>query len=609
VQLNNFIYNKVLKVSPASRSYKCGEGEIVTFLQVDSLKIDTTFGFLATAFVIPFQIAAYSYLLFNYLGISYAFGLGLLIFFLIINFFLQKKLKVIHKLMLKKKDARMKIFGETLNALKIFKLYAWEDKFLDKIEEARKEEIKVYERNFRIYNITNTILWSAPVLVAVVSIGAYQYLSELMDAADVLTFMTVFNTIQEPIRDLPYFMTNVDETFVSIGRIEKFMKQEEVIESNVEYNEKHSIEQGIAIKVENGNFSWGANLVNLSQHSIDRSRQSLTRQKLLRASLNRSRDKIASNADLITVLKNINIEIKKGDLIGIIGEVGSGKSSLLQAILNNMIIEDKREHKTRLILNGSVAYVAQIPWIQNDSLKNNVLFNTPMDEDKYDQSLDYAELKPDIEQLIGGDMTEIGEKGINLSGGQKARVAIARALYANRDIYLFDDPISALDAHVGQKVMERCITGLLKEKTRILVTHAVQYFHLMDKIIFMDEGEIKWQGTFKELSGTRLFKEYTASLEQQENQNMEKRRSSVSSGEKPKIRFDNSTTKKPGELVEIIPRNENEEILNIEIEEGNGEEIDKNDEELLIEEEAKHEIRLDPVEPSQEDINRMKHDK
>jgi ABC-type bacteriocin/lantibiotic exporter with double-glycine peptidase domain len=155
--------------------------------------------------------------------------------------------------------------------------------------------------------------------------------------------------------------------------------------------------------------------------------------------------------------------------VAIIGEVGSGKSSLLQAILNNMLITNKKD-TTQLIVNGKVSYVAQIPWIQNETVRENIIFNSPYDERKYTNILDLCELKSDLDILIGGDLTEIGEKGVNLSGGQKARVSIARAIYSDPDIVILDDPISALDAHVGQKIMNNVIFNYLNGKTRILVT-------------------------------------------------------------------------------------------------------------------------------------------
>jgi ABC-type transport system involved in cytochrome bd biosynthesis fused ATPase/permease subunit len=173
--------------------------------------------------------------------------------------------------------------------------------------------------------------------------------------------------------------------------------------------------------------------------------------------------------------------------------------------------------KSEIILNGNVSYVSQVPWIQNDTLRNNILFNSEYNEGKYNYVLDICELRPDLEILVGGDMTEIGEKGINLSGGQKARISIARALYADSDLFFFDDPISALDAHVGASIMKKCLMGYLENKTRILVTHALQYLSGCDRIIYMNNGEIKWQGTYDEILNQDFFVEFSLKLKKQES--------------------------------------------------------------------------------------------
>ncbi len=211
------------------------------------------------------------------------------------------------------------------------------------------------------------------------------------------------------------------------------------------------------------------------------------------------------NQKIPIILHDINLFVKKGEFICIIGEVGSGKSTLLNAILNNLLQINRESKQSELIVNGSISYTSQVAWIQNTTLRNNILFHKEYEQEKYDKILEISELKPDLEILEGGDQTEIGEKGINLSGGQKARISIARALYADSDIYLFDDPISALDANVGKNVINNCICDYLKYKTRILVTHAIQYAHHADRIIYMKDGKITWEGTFEEITHQKFW--------------------------------------------------------------------------------------------------------
>lgn len=197
-----------------------------------------------------------------------------------------------------------------------------------------------------------------------------------------------------------------------------------------------------------------------------------------------------------TTLKNINVRVEKNQIVAVVGTVGSGKSSLLSAFLGEM---DKISGRVNTL--GRIAYVSQQAWIQNATLKDNILFGKPMDQRRYARVIEACALKPDIEMLPGGDMTEIGEKGINLSGGQKQRVSLARAVYNDADVYFLDDPLSAVDSHVGKHIFEQVIgpSGLLAKKTRVLVTHGITYLPNTDKIFVLREGEISESGTYQEL--------------------------------------------------------------------------------------------------------------
>ncbi len=221
-------------------------------------------------------------------------------------------------------------------------------------------------------------------------------------------------------------------------------------------------------------------------------------------------------------MKNINLTVKKGEFIGILGEVGSGKSSLLQAFMNNLLITEANQlinkqvdasnekykigTKKHIIVNGKLAYTSQIPWLQNETLRNNILFFDEYDEIKYKNILRICCLEKDIENFEGKDLIEIGEKGVNLSGGQKSRISVARAVYSDRDIYLFDDPISSLDADVGKKIFVDCFMNYLKEKTRILATHNINYLSFFDRIIWIGNNkEIIFDGQFEQLKNEEFY--------------------------------------------------------------------------------------------------------
>jgi ATP-binding cassette, subfamily C (CFTR/MRP), member 1 len=235
-----------------------------------------------------------------------------------------------------------------------------------------------------------------------------------------------------------------------VKRINKFMNAEEIDPNNVTHNASEN-----ALSVSDGSFTWGGES---------------------------------------TTLKNINMNVKKGNLTAVVGSVGCGKTSLISALLGEM-----EKLNGQVNVDGRVAYVPQQAWIQNATLKDNILFGKAFNEQQYNKVVEACALTQDLAMLPGGDETEIGEKGINLSGGQKQRVALARAVYNDADVYLLDDPLSAVDSHVGKHIFDNVFgeNGMLKSKTRLLVTHAVVYLPKVNEIYVMVNGEITESGSYK----------------------------------------------------------------------------------------------------------------
>lgn len=273
--------------------------------------------------------------------------------------------------------------------------------------------------------------------------------------------------MQFPLSVFPNVITSTIEAAVSLRRIEGYLSSQELDPKAVtreDYrNDPNWSPEVPLVDIENGSFKW-------------------------------------AESDRSPVLKNINLRVKKGEVTAVVGRVGSGKSSLVSALLGDMV---KTEGK--VTLRGSVAYVPQQPWVMNASLRDNIVFGHRWDPEFYDRVLEACSLKADIQILSAGDQTEIGERGINLSGGQKARVSLARAIYARADIYLLDDPLSAVDAHVGKHIFEHVIGphGILKNKTRILVTHGIAFLHKVDNVIMLRNGEIILNGPYDELMSQR----------------------------------------------------------------------------------------------------------
>ena len=511
-----------------------------------------------------------------------------MIIFLIINYYYRKQFSKYLKLYLKKSDQRMRVTTETLNNLKVIKLYGWDYFFLGKIQKARNEELDALNKRYYITTISQTLLWLAPIAMSVSSIGLYQYINKTFKIENIFTCLAIFTSIQNPMRSLPTTFDIIMETIASMKRIEYFLKLPEIQNDKIIKNDFETTKDGIAIKIINGTFKWGKieskpkiqkndvlpqkqknnisrpklinNYIQLSQipsnyqplsgsniNDSDNNIKFQDRKKneeysqLSPRSESKKRDIFIFEKDnklnLSTIplinndskkiinddgyLNNINLTVKQGEFICIIGEVGSGKSSLIQAILNNMIILEN--NNTKIIVNGNISYVGQEAWIQNNTIQNNILFYQPYNAEKYNEILNLCELNQDLNSFEGGDLTEIGEKGVNLSGGQKARISLARAMYCDNDIYIMDDLISALDAHVGKNIMHNCIIGYLKGKTRILATHALQYTCFADRIYYMKNGEIKWEGTYQELIKEKFYSDFVEKINSKLNEEKEKK--------------------------------------------------------------------------------------
>ena len=201
------------------------------------------------------------------------------------------------------------------------------------------------------------------------------------------------------------------------------------------------------------------------------------------------------------VLNGIDLNVKKGEFVTIVGEVGSGKSSLLRGLLGEL-----RVIRGRFEVNGSVAYIPQEAFLMNDTLRNNILFGKPFEENKYNKILEISQLRPDLEMLAQGDMTEIGERGLNLSGGQKQRISIARALYSDNEIYLVDDCMSALDSHVGSAILEEVFFGYLKGKKIIMTTHRYHFLSRVNKVFVLKQGQLIAGGSYDNMKETLELK-------------------------------------------------------------------------------------------------------
>ncbi|XP_035695059.1 multidrug resistance-associated protein 1-like [Branchiostoma floridae] len=449
------VYKKSLAVTNDARK-SSSVGQIVNLMSVDAQRLADVSTQLHMIWSAPFQIAVSLYFLWQTLGPSIMAGLGVMILLIPINAVIANKTRQLQVKQMKKKDARIKLMNEVLNGIKVLKLYAWELSFKEKIEKIRSKELQIL-RNAAFLNAGAAFTWAcAPVLVSLTTFAVYVMVDErnILDAEKAFVALSLFNILRFPINMIPSLISSFVQARVSLQRLENFLSHDELDPNNVD---RHVL-TGPPITINDGTFSWGK----------------------------------AEGP----ILKDISFAVPDGSLVAVVGQVGAGKSSLLSALLGEM----EKQHGY-VAVRGSTAYVPQQAWIQNATLRDNILFDKRLNISQYKEVLEACALGPDLEMLPGGDMTEIGEKGINLSGGQKQRVSLARAVYSDSNIYYLDDPLSAVDAHVGKHIFDHVIgpNGILKGKTRLLVTHGISFLPQCDQIMVLVDGRIWLLGTYTEL--------------------------------------------------------------------------------------------------------------
>lgn len=453
------VFRKSLRLTHESRK-TFASGKITNLMTTDAEALQQICQSLHTMWSAPFRIVVALILLYGQLGVAALLGALLLILLFPIQTFIISKMQKLTKEGLQRTDKRIGLMNEILAAMDTVKCYAWENSFQSKVQSVRDDELSWYRTAQLLGALNSFILNSLPVVVIVISFGIFTLLGGDLTPARAFTSLSLFAVLRFPLFMLPNVITQVVNANVSLKRLEDLLLAEERI-----LLPNPPIEPGLpAISIKNGYFSWEA------------------------------------KAERPT-LSNINLDIPIGSLVAIVGSTGEGKTSLVSAMLGELPpVAD-----ATVVIKGKVAYVPQVSWIFNATVRDNILFGSQFEPVKYEKSLDVTCLQQDLEVLPGGDLTEIGERGVNISGGQKQRVSMARAVYSNSDVYIFDDPLSALDAHVGRQVFETCIKGELRGRTRVLVTNQLHFLSQVDRILLVHEGTVKEEGTFEELSNTGVL--------------------------------------------------------------------------------------------------------
>jgi ABC-type multidrug transport system fused ATPase/permease subunit len=462
--LTSVVYNKSLVLSNEARQ-ESSTGDIVNLMSVDVQRLQDLVQNLQIIWSGPFQIILCLYSLHTLLGNAMWAGVAIMVIMIPLNAVIAKTQRRLQKTQMKYKDERSRLINEILNNIKSLKLYGWEQPFLKQLNYVRNDKELKNLKKMGVFMAFTNFTWNlAPFLVSCSTFAVFVWTSKKSLSTDlVFPALALFNLLSFPLAVVPMVITNIVEAQVAIGRLTKFLTSSELQTDAVIKVPRAQKVGDAAASIKNGTFLWS---------------------------------KAKGEQNYKVALSNINLSAKKGHLDCIIGKVGSGKSSIIQAFLGDLYKLDGE-----VTLHGKVAYVSQVPWIINGTVKDNILFGHKYDAHFYDLVLKACALTVDLSILPKGDRTEVGEKGISLSGGQKARLSLARAVYARADVYLLDDPLSAVDEHVSTHLTDHVLgpNGLLKSKCRILATNNIKVLSIADSLNLVSDGRLVEQGTYDDI--------------------------------------------------------------------------------------------------------------
>ncbi|NXB77213.1 MRP1 protein, partial [Donacobius atricapilla] len=459
--VTGLVYRKILVMSNASRK-AATTGEIVNLVSVDVQKLMDLIIYFNGTWLAPIRIIICFIFLWQLLGPSALTAIAVFLFLLPLNFVITKKRSQFQETQMKHKDERAKLTNAILSNIKVIKLYGWEKTFTEKVLGIRKQELQALKRSQIFFSASLVSFHSSTFLITFVMFAVYTLVdnTHVLDAEKAFVSLTLINILNTAHSFLPFSINAAVQAKVSLNRLAAFLDLEEL---NPESSSRNTSGCGklllqASITIRNGTFCW--------------------------------------SKETSPCLRSIELSVPQGSLLAVVGQVGAGKSSLLAAVLGELWATDGC-----VTVKDTAAYVPQEAWVVNASVEDNILFGKEMDETWFNRVIEACALHPDLETFPAGQKSEIGEKGINVSGGQKQRVSLARAVYQKASIYLLDDPLSAVDAHVGQHIFEQVLgpSGLLKDKTRVLVTHTINILPQVDNIVFLVDGMISETGTYQEL--------------------------------------------------------------------------------------------------------------
>nr|XP_056718111.1 ATP-binding cassette sub-family C member 4 [Euleptes europaea] len=453
VAMCHMIYRKALRLSNAGMT-KTTTGQIVNLLSNDVNKFDQVTIFLHFLWAGPLQAVAVTVLLWLEIGPSCLAGMAVLIILLPLQTCFGRLFSSLRSRTAAFTDVRIRTMNEVITGMRIIKMYAWEKSFSDLVNSMRRKEISMVLKSSYLRGMNLASFFVASKITVFMTFMTYVLLGNVISASRVFVAVSLYGAVRLTVTlFFPAAIEKVSEALVSIRRIKNFLILDEISELSPQLK---TDDENALLHVQDLTCYWNKTLE-------------------------------------LPTLQNISFSVRRGELLVVVGPVGAGKSSVLSAILGELATS-----KGFIDARGKIAYVSQQPWVFSGTVRDNILFGKAYEKEKYEKVLRACALKKDLELMPDGDLTVIGDRGATLSGGQKARISLARAVYQDADIYLLDDPLSAVDAEVSRHLFEKCICQALRKKVSVLVTHQLQYLQAASQILILKEGKEVGKGTYSD---------------------------------------------------------------------------------------------------------------
>lgn len=459
----SLVYRKALRLSQAALS-KTAVGQMVNLLSNDVNRFDQSVLFVPYLVAGPLQTAIVTWVLWQHLGISCLAGISFVLLYIPFQGCLGRAFSKLRAKTAALTDERIRLVNEFVAGMRVIKMYSWETPFANLVDNMRRREVRKIQQTSVLRAVNMGMFFMSSKLVLFLCFITFALLGNTLTSECVFVSMSLFNSLRLAMTlYFPFGVGQGAETLISVRRLQKFLLLEEQEQTGAPGGSKLRPKiQNCRVELQSVTASW-------TKDSPE------------------------------PTLQNITATVKPGELLVVVGPVGCGKTSLLMAILGELRLTSGNAKAL-----GRIAYASQEPWMFTGSLRNNVVFDSSYDGDRYKRVIHAAAMERDLTLLPYGDRTLVGDKGVSLSGGQKARVNLARALYYDADIYLLDDPLSAVDTAVAKHLFEVCIRGYLKNKIVILCTHQLQFLKSANHILVLKEGKMLGLGSYRQLQNAGI---------------------------------------------------------------------------------------------------------